>query len=343
MMKTIFADKHILHHPGIEVDGGKVMECAEKPSRAETVHKAVVQKNLGPVLPPRSYAIDKIAAVHNADYIEFLRTAHGAWLAAGNDGPAFASNFNVQHGCTIPPQAIIGKMGYYLADTSISITAGSWEAAEQGAHAALTALDCVMGGDRSAFSLARPPGHHASPGVGGGYCLLNNAAIAAQAFIDGWHGKKVAILDVDYHHGNGTQDIFYERGDVLYASLHADPAVDFPYFLGYAHEKGAGAGEGANFNYPLPLGTTWEQYREALQDSLKRIDAFGADLLIISLGVDTFKDDPISQFKLDSPDYLTMGADIARLKRPTVFVMEGGYAVEAIGTNVVNTLSGFLG
>ncbi|MBU0799857.1 MAG: histone deacetylase family protein [Alphaproteobacteria bacterium] len=342
-MKTIFADKHVLHDPGIEVDGGRIETCAEKPSRTETVRKAIADNNIGAIIAPGSYGIDKITAIHNADYIEFLRTAHGAWLESGREGPAFATNFNSQHHSQTPPQAIGGRMGFYICDTSVSLTAGSWEAAEQGAHAALTALDCVIGGDKAAFSLSRPPGHHASAGMGGGYCLLNNAAIAAQAFIDGGHGQKVAILDVDYHHGNGTQDIFYQRSDVLYASLHADPAVDFPYFLGYAQEIGAGAGAGFNHNYPMPLGTTWERYREALRNALQKINDFGADLLIVSLGVDTYKDDPISQFKLDSPDYITMGADIAGLSRPTLFVMEGGYAVDAIGTNVVNTLNGYSG
>lgn len=340
-MKTIFADKHVQHFPGVEVDGGKVVECAEKPERAETVRKAVEKAGLGPILPPQAFGIDKITRVHNADYVGFLQSAHAAWVAAGHDGPAFATNFNMQHACKIPPQGIMGRMGYYLADTSLSITAGTWAAAEQGAQAALTALDCVIGGDAASFSLARPPGHHASAGVGAGYSFLNNAAIAAQAFIDGGYGKTVAILDVDYHHGNGTQDIFYGRSDVQYVSLHADPAVDFPFFLGYAHEKGAGAGEGFNHNYPLPLGTGWDSYRAALRDALAKIDVFGADLVIVSLGVDTYKDDPISGFKLDSPDYTIMGADIATLKRPTLFVMEGGYAVDAIGTNVVNVLAGF--
>lgn len=342
-MKTIYADKHSLHNPGVEVDCGRVEECAEKPSRAENVLAEIRARGMGPVMTPKPYGINHITQVHNPDYIEFLRTAYGSWQTAGLTGPAFATNFNSQHSSDIPPQAIIGKMGYYLADTSVSITASSWEAAEQGAHAALTALDCVLGGHKSVFSLSRPPGHHASAGVGAGYCLLNNIAIAAEQFIRGGHGKKVAILDVDYHHGNGTQDIFYERSDVLYVSLHADPCMDFPYFLGHAHEKGVGAGEGFNCNYPLPLGTTWEQYRMALADGLKQIEQFGADILLVSLGVDTYKHDPISKFMLDSPDYLTMGADIARLKRPTLFVMEGGYAVEAIGTNMVNVLSGFAG
>jgi hypothetical protein len=172
----------------------------------------------------------------------------------------------------------------------------------------------------------------------GGYCYLNNAAIAAQAFLD--RPQKVAILDVDYHHGNGTQSIFYERSDVLFTSIHGHPEAEFPFFLGYADERGEGAGEGFNFNYPLPAGSGWEVWSAALEQACNEIDSYGADIIVVSLGVDTFKDDPISQFKLDSPDYLAMGKRIAALGKPTLFVMEGGYAVEEIGINAVNVLEG---
>ena len=174
----------------------------------------------------------------------------------------------------------------------------------------------------------------------GGYCYLNNAAIAAQAFLDQGH-KKVAILDVDYHHGNGTQSIFYERSDVLFTSIHGHPEAEFPFFLGYEDEFGEGAGEGFNFNYPLPAGSGWDTWSAALDQACNEIDRYGAEIIVVSLGVDTFKDDPISQFKLDSPDYLAMGKRIAALGKPTLFVMEGGYAVEEIGINAVNVLEGF--
>jgi acetoin utilization deacetylase AcuC-like enzyme len=174
----------------------------------------------------------------------------------------------------------------------------------------------------------------------GGYCYLNNAAIAAQAFLDQGH-TKVAILDVDYHHGNGTQSIFYDRSDVFFASIHGHPEAEFPFFLGYADELGEGAGVGFNINYPLAAGSDWETWSVALDQACQRIEAYAPDVLVISLGVDTFKDDPISQFKLDSPDYLRMGQRIARLGKPTLFVMEGGYAVEEIGINAVNVLEGF--
>jgi len=176
----------------------------------------------------------------------------------------------------------------------------------------------------------------------GGYCYLNNAAIAAQAFLDQGR-KKVAILDVDYHHGNGTQDIFYQRSDVLFVSIHGDPTEEFPFFLGYADELGEGAGEGYNFNYPLPMGSTWDTWNAALEQACQRVAEYGAEVVVVSLGVDTYMEDPISQFKLDSPDYLTMGRRIAALGLPTLFIMEGGYAVEAIGVNAVNVLEGFEG
>ena len=207
---------------------------------------------------------------------------------------------------------------------------------------ALTGQRLVKAGERAVFSLCRPPGHHAMRDMGGGYCYVNNAAVAAQAFREGGAGR-VAILDVDYHHGNGTQSIFYERGDVLFVSLHGDPDQEYPHYAGYADETGAGAGEGRNVNYPMPWGTAWADYGAALDDGIGKIRDFGPDVLVVSLGVDTFKEDPISKFKLESEDYLRIGEQIAGLGLPTHFVMEGGYAVEAIGVNAINVLLGFEG
>ncbi|VEB44703.1 Acetylpolyamine aminohydrolase [Chromobacterium violaceum] len=190
------------------------------------------------------------------------------------------------------------------------------------------------------FALTRPPGHHAAFDYCGGYCFLNNAAIAAQALRD--HGmRKVAVLDVDYHHGNGTQDIFYRRADVLFLSIHGDPRTEYPFFLGFADEKGEGEGLGYNFNFPLAAGACVSTWFVALDCALEQIARFGAEALVVSLGVDTFQGDPISRFQLDSPDFVTLGARLAGLKLPTLFCLEGGYAVEPIGTNVVNVLAGF--
>ena len=237
------------------------------------------------------------------------------------------------------PEHVGGKLGYYAFAAETAITGGTWDAAYGAASLARTAQRSVSDGARAAFALCRPPGHHAAADYFGGYCFINNAAVAAHGFRnDG--AERVAILDVDFHHGNGTQDIFYERDDVFFASIHGDPAHEFPYFLGHADETGIGAGEGYNANYPLAPGTTFDRWLEALDDALTKITAFGADALVVSLGVDTFEADPISSFKLASADFTTYGRRIGALDLPTVYVMEGGYAVEEIGTNTVNVLVG---
>jgi acetoin utilization deacetylase AcuC-like enzyme len=223
-----------------------------------------------------------------------------------------------------------------------AITAGTWEATMSSAASVQTAQQLIANGEPCAFALCRPPGHHATTDMYGGYCFLNNAAIAAQMFLD-QGAKRIAILDVDFHHGNGTQDIFYRRKDVLFVSLHGQPEDAFPYFLGYRDERGEGDGEGFNLNYPLPPGTGYGKWGPALADGLKQIRKYGPDALVVSLGVDTFKDDPISFFKLKSDDFARYGERIAGLHLPTLFVMEGGYAIDAIGINTVNVLEGFLG
>jgi acetoin utilization deacetylase AcuC-like enzyme len=242
--------------------------------------------------------------------------------------------------CDRVPEFIDGKLGYYSLDAGVPITGGTWEAVQASADVALTGARALLDGAPAAFSLCRPPGHHAATAAMGGYCYLNNAAIAAQYLVD--HGcSRVAILDVDYHHGNGTQEIFYTRRDMLFLSLHADPRVEYPYFLGHADERGAGPGVGFNHNYPLPHGTTWDAYGPALHDACAKIASFGPDVLVVSLGVDTYEHDPISQFRLTTDDFPRIGAGIAACRCPTLFVMEGGYAVEDIGVNAVNVLTGF--
>ena len=239
------------------------------------------------------------------------------------------------------PDNFSARMGLFSFDAGTPLTAGSWAAARAGAACAIGAARAVSaGGVQSAFALSRPPGHHAGADFFGGYCFLNNAALAAQALRDGG-AARVAVLDVDYHHGNGTQAIFYERSDVLTVSIHGDPRTEYPFFLGHADERGAGAGTGFNLNLPLPRGTGFERWRAALATALETIRNFGAQALVVSLGVDTFEGDPISGFKLRSADYLQVGRDIAALSLPTVFVFEGGYAVAEVGINTVNVLEGF--
>jgi acetoin utilization deacetylase AcuC-like enzyme len=240
------------------------------------------------------------------------------------------------------PSNITGRLGFYAMAGETSISAGTWEAALAAADVAVTAAAQLRKGERAAFALCRPPGHHAARDLYGGYCFLNNAAIAAQ-FLRDQGAARVAILDVDFHHGNGTQDIFYDRADVLYVSLHGDPAQAFPYFSGFADEVGAGAGAGYNLNLPLPPATGFDAWADALTAALERIRRFGADALVVSLGVDTFAQDPISFFKLESADFTRYGRMIGGCKLPTLFVFEGGYAVAEVGVNAVNVLSGFEG
>jgi acetoin utilization deacetylase AcuC-like enzyme len=278
--------------------------------------------------------------VHSAAYLDFFEGAWARWAEHGRDGDLMPYTWPARTLRAVVPVSLHGQLGYYSFDGGAPITAGTWRAAYSAAQVALTAQAAIQNGAHCAFALCRPPGHHAASDLMGGYCYLNNAAIAAQAFLDQGR-KKVAILDVDYHHGNGTQSIFYERSDVLFTSIHGHPEAEFPFFLGYADELGEGAGEGFNFNYPLAAGSAWDRWSAALELACTEIEGYDADVLVISLGVDTFKNDPISQFKLDSPDYLRMGERIARLGKPTLFVMEGGYAVEEIGINAVNVLEGF--
>ncbi|WP_268798801.1 histone deacetylase family protein [Pseudomonas huanghezhanensis] len=339
-MLTIYSDDHHLHHGRCELIDGQLMPCFEMPARADHVLQRVKDRQLGEIQAPRDFGLTPIQNVHTPAYLAFFKGAWDRWAATGTEGDLLPFTWPARTLRPVMPKSLHGELGYYSFDGGAPITAGTWQAAYSAAQVALSAQDAIQNGARSAFALCRPPGHHAASDLMGGYCYLNNAAIAAQAFIDRGH-KKVAILDVDYHHGNGTQSIFYARSDVLFASIHGDPAAEFPFFLGYADETGEGAGEGFNFNYPLAAGTGWDQWSAALEQACAEIERYDADVLVVSLGVDTFKDDPISQFKLDSPDYLRMGQRIARLGKPTLFVMEGGYAVEEIGINAVNVLEGF--
>jgi acetoin utilization deacetylase AcuC-like enzyme len=297
---------------------------------------------LGEVTAPARFGLAPILRVHDEKFVEFLQSAWPDWLAAGNLGEAIPDCWPARRMAQRCPSNITGRLGFYAMAGETSISAGTWEAALAAADVAVTAAAQLRKGERAAFALCRPPGHHAARDLYGGYCFLNNAAIAAQ-FLRDQGAARVAILDVDFHHGNGTQDIFYDRADVLYVSLHGDPAQAFPYFSGFADEVGAGAGAGYNLNLPLPPATGFDAWADALTAALERIRRFGADALVVSLGVDTFAQDPISFFKLESADFTRYGRMIGGCKLPTLFVFEGGYAVAEVGVNAVNVLSGFEG
>lgn len=342
-MKTFYSPVHLGHDPLAQFEHGQLLPAVEIPARAERVKAEVEARKLGPVLAPTSFSDAPILRVHDAGLVDFLGVAHAEWTKRyGEDAPAALPSAWPAHGLRDGRQGDIeSKLGSYTFSADTPIMRGTWEAARAGVDVALSAAQAIKNGERGAFALTRPPGHHAASNVFGGFCYLNNIAIAAQWFVD--NGMRPAILDVDFHHGNGTQEIFYHRSDVFYCSVHADPKFAYPHFLGFADERGEGSGEGFNLNLPLPAGTNWAPYDEALLRGLKAIEAFGPDVLLVSLGLDTYIDDPIAAFQLKAADYLRLGERIASLRKPTLFVFEGGYNIEALGHITVNVLEGFEG
>jgi acetoin utilization deacetylase AcuC-like enzyme len=339
-VKIIYSEKHKLRDARTELHGGQLVKPFEGPFRAEWILKALQEAGFTDVSAPADHRLETALKVHDKGYLEFLSSAWDRWEAEGFEGEAIPVTLPVRRTqMARPPRNIDGALGYYANSVETSITKGSYEAAVASQACANEGADWLQAGNKSCFSLCRPPGHHAGIDLYGGYCFINNAAVAAQRLID--HGaRRVAILDVDFHHGNGTQDITYRRGDIFFASLHGDPMDAFPYFLGFSDETGEGAGEGCNANYPMPPGTPFDVWSKSLADALARIKAYGAEAIVVSLGVDTFEKDPISFFKLKSDDFIRMGEMIAASGLPILTLMEGGYGVAEIGLNVANVLRG---
>lgn len=339
-MLTVYSNTHHLRN-ATELVGGQIVPSYERPERAEFILEQVKCVKLGNIIKPAKFDLKPTLAIHDSAYITFLQTCWDEWLAQGNKGDLFPFIWPSR---TMPskriPKHLDGKIGYYCLSSDTSINAGTWAAAKLSADVALTATQQLTTGNNSAFALCRPPGHHATNDAYGGYCFLNNVAISAQWLLDNG-ASRVSILDVDFHHGNGTQSIFYDRDDVQFLSLHGQPEQCFPHFSGYADERGEGAGLGYNFNYPLAPSTDYKTWQQALDQALEEIVNYSPDVLLVSLGVDTYENDPISSFKLQSDDFKTYGSKISSLSLPTVFILEGGYAVEEIGLNTVNVLSSF--
>ena len=344
-MITFYNHLHALHQGKMEMFRGQLVPCFEVPARVDHVLAQLKQHQLGPVQEPARFDSSILARVHSPVYLDFLEHAWANWVAqdptnATRDAlPSVWPNHGLRN--DVSPTNFAARMGRFTFDSGSPLTSGTWVVAREGAFCALSAAHAVADGAHVAFALSRPPGHHAGADYYGGYCFLNNAALAAQALRD--RGlERVAVVDVDFHHGNGTQAIFYDRADVLFASIHGDPHTEYPFFLGYADERGKGKGEGFNLNLPLPRGTGFGVWSDALKLALQRVSAFGAQAMVVSLGLDTFEGDPISGFQLRSEDFLRLGEDLAAAGLPTVFVFEGGYAVEELGVNAVNVLEGFL-
>ena len=339
-MKTVYSERHTLRDAKAEIFGGELVPPFECPKRAHIIEAAVRDARLGPIIEPTEHGQAPILAIHDPAYLAFLETAFTEWRAAGFLGEALPCAWPARRMTMRCPEHIDGKIGYYASSGETPITETTFEAARIAADVALSAADLLLAGEPAAFALCRPPGHHAAFDLFGGYCFLNNAAIAAQHLRAEGAGR-IAVLDVDFHHGNGTQDIFAARADILFASIHGRPEEAYPYFSGYADEIGIGPGEGATLNIPLPPNTSWPDYAEALGQATGAIRRFDAETLVVSLGVDTFERDPISFFELTTDDFTRLGRTIAQFQLPTLFVMEGGYAVDEIGINTVNVLTGF--
>ena len=339
-MQAVHSPLHARHDGGVELYRGNLVPLFETPARAEMI-RAALEAAGHEIVVPRDVPEARLLRVHDAEFVDFLRGAHARWTAEGRQGHVLPSGFPAR-GLRRDrrPSGISGQLGYYAFDASTPIVAGTWDAALAAARCAMTAAALVAEGERAAFALCRPPGHHAGRSSYGGYCYLNNAALAAQYLLDEGR-RRVSVIDVDYHHGNGTQEIFWERADVQFVSLHGTPETEYPWFLGYTDERGAGPGEGFTLNLPMPAGTGWDGYRAALGLALDAIRGFAPDALVVSLGVDTYVGDPISAFKLEAHHYPLMGGLLAGLGLPTVLVQEGGYAVTEIGENVAGVLEAF--
>jgi acetoin utilization deacetylase AcuC-like enzyme len=337
-MKVFYAEQQSLHAPDHIVVRGVVAPNLEKPVRAQALLDTV--RKLGhEVAAPHEYGLEPVRAVHDAGYLEFLENAASRWAELPNAGPLVHAHAFSHYSHRRRPSSIQGQTGYYLSGGSCPMSAGTWEAARWAANCALSAAQAVLDGEREAYALCRPPGHHAYADFAGGFCYLNNVAIAAHRMSA--ELGRVAILDIDVHHGNGTQSIFYQRDDVHFVSLHGDPDQFFPFYAGYADETGEGAGAGFNRNFPLPGKTGDLEWLVAMTQGLREIDANQPAALLVSLGFDAFAGDPSSDLAVTTEGFREAGRLIGATPRPVVLVQEGGYVVEQLAANLTAFLDGF--
>jgi acetoin utilization deacetylase AcuC-like enzyme len=345
-MKIFYSEEHRRHFPPFEVwDGGKRVAYLENPDRMDRITAALKKTDWAEFPAPRDFGLNPVIAVHDPDYIKFLASCWTEWQAsdpevarAPEQNAFLPATFALRKPLQQVPSSLHGRGGYYMLDLSACIVEGTYKAALASANCALSAAEFVSSSGASAFGLCRPPGHHAGRDYAAGYCFINNASVAAN-----WLSSKgkVAVLDIDYHAGNGTQDIFYERSDVLTISIHGDPDFEYPHYFGFAGETGSGAGLGFHKNFPLPRGTDDEKYLSILAEALGLITKFAPQYLVLSTGMDIFAGDPLGTFKVTREGIAKVGKRIADLRLPTTVTMEGGYSNEALGTNIVTLLENF--
>ena len=335
----------VYHHPGQRahdpkffLSSGAPKPCPEQPTRIDALLSGVHQLGLTVETPP-DQGLDAISAVHPQRYLGFLQTIHDRWQHIPGASAEVIPNIHPANRTDGYPLSAVGQAGFHMTDTSCPIGAQTWAAAYHSAQSAIAGAEAILKGAHTAYALCRPPGHHAFAELAGGFCYLNNTAIAAQLLT--LSGRKVAILDVDVHHGNGTQGIFYDRPDVLTVSLHAHPERFYPFFWGYPTETGTGAGEGANLNICLPRGTPDADYLTALHQALEAISVWGADTIVLALGLDAYVGDPFQGFAVTTAGFARIGAAIAATRLPTLIVQEGGYLAPELGQNLAAVLGAF--
>ncbi|KZB73576.1 MULTISPECIES: histone deacetylase family protein [Thalassospira] len=339
-MKCFYAPETETHDPLFRLTYGKIQRNAEQAERARLLLAGLDALSLT-VTAPAPAPQAALEAVHTKRFLDFLETAWDDWQKLPDAGPEVVPNVFPRAATSSYPETILARAGWHMGDTSAPIGKHSWRAAVRAADCAVAATDAVLAGAPHAYALCRPAGHHTSAEIAAGHCLLNNAAIAA-ARLRTKH-ERVAVLDIDVHHGNGTQDIFYDRDDVLTVSIHADPTDYYPFFTGFAGETGTGAGEGYNLNLPLPRTTTDAAWLSAIDTALTRVAAFKPDALVLGLGLDTHEDDPLMGMKVTWDGLRHAGEKIAAAGYPTVLVQEGGYLSPALPKSLASFLSGYLG
>lgn len=345
-MRFLHHPGSIAHKPPTYLVRGEPKPVPEVPERATALVEQLKRRGSTVEQAPLC-GTGPLVAVHSPEYIAFLESAHRRWSELPGASTAVIPNAHpFSASLTSYPTGVVGQAGYHIYDTAAPIAAGTWTAAYASASAAVQAATLVaQGTTHSAYALCRPPGHHATRQAAGGFCYLNNAAIAAETALAMLSARglprRVAILDVDLHHGNGTQEIFYQRSDVLMVNVHADPSAFYPFFSGYAHERGDGAGLGYTINRPLPIGSDETTFLNAVSANLEDIARYAPSVLVLSLGFDTFIGDPMATFGVTTPGFGRLGALIAQAQIPTVIVQEGGYAVADLTANLGAFLDGF--
>ena len=338
-MKAVYGPQQSEHDPQFFLVKGQPRKSTEQPERAQRLLTGLERSGIA-VIEPQDFGATPRAAVHDARYLDFLSTAYREWQSLPDPSAEVIANIHPLPGRMNYPQSIVGRAGWHMADTACPIGEHTFAAACVSANTALTATQRVLEGDRFSYALCRPPGHHAYADMAGGFCFLNNAAIAAQ------HARsrhaRVAVLDVDVHHGNGTQGIFYHRADVLTVSLHADPSDFYPFFWGHANETGEADGEGFNVNLPLKKLSGDEVFLQALNRAGEAIAKFDPGVLLIALGLDASESDPLRGLSVTTEGFRKMGEVIASFGFPTVFVQEGGYLSDVLSDNLSAVLEGAL-